>query len=73
MSLPASRGLGHSDEPHAPLSRISVCDVAEPEFALREKKVDYGIFSVGKLSAFSLLCRKAIFCTLGDLRREVER
>jgi hypothetical protein len=52
--------------------------LASPSLNFRrmKKKADRGIllhFPLRKLSAFHLLCRKAIFCTLGELRQEVER
>ena len=43
---------------------------AEPEFSSREEE---GISRVYELSAYCMLCRKAMFCTLADLRQEVER
>ena len=57
-----------------PLSDLP-CGVAEPEFSPREERRQITVypFLAGKLSAFGVLCRKAMFCTLADLRQEVGR
>jgi len=56
-------------------SRTRLLSNSEPEFSSREEEGISRVypFSLDELSAFCALCRKAMFCTLADLRQEVGR
>ena len=77
-------GIGRHCLPRATSAIMTNCTrplgslfVASPSLNFRraQKKADHWILRISRcqLSAFGPLCRKAIFCTLGDLRQEVER
>jgi hypothetical protein len=69
VSLLAARGLGHYDEPHAPLSDLPLTSLSL-NFRRAKKKADHGftLFSLDELSAFCLLCGKRASGKLANQR-----
>ena len=73
--IAAAHDLGHSDEPHTPSLGSPFVASANLNSFSAKKKADHWVypFLARELSVFRALCRKSIFCALGDLRQEVER